>query len=126
MNSIPSIHDGYILNYSDFICSPEKCSMKQNTIAFRLPRPPALTRYIGSNCLLACDWFSEVLTQKPQSKQTTTVLNQKSRFFSTKILRVLTNFGEFVLPQYLDTAYNTVDFFRGSNFKINKALNKKQ
>ena len=40
-----------LVNYSDFICWPKKCETKINTIAFRLPRPPALTGYIESNCL---------------------------------------------------------------------------
>ena len=69
------------VNYSDFICWPKKCETKINTIAFRLPRPPALTGYIVSNCLPTYDWFSEVLTRKPQIKQTTTgAWPEKSHF----------------------------------------------
>ena len=88
-----------IVNYNDSICWPEKCSAKhkQNTTAFRLPRPPALTGYIVSNCLPDYDWFSEVLGGKPQSKQTTTALDQKSRFISTTVFRVLINVEEFIL-----------------------------
>ena len=44
-------------------------------------------------------WISGA-TRKPKSKQATTALDQKSRFISTTVLRVLTNFGEFILPQY--------------------------
>ena len=86
MNSVPSIH-GILVNYSDFICWPNVVQNKTKYSSF----------YIISNCLPAYDWFSEVLTRKPQSKQTTTALDQESCFFSTTVLRVLTNFEEFIL-----------------------------
>ena len=42
------------------------------------------------------------VTLKPQSKQTTqttTALDQKSRFFLITVLKILTNFGEFILRE---------------------------
>ena len=46
-NPIPSIHDGYTLIHSAFICWPETCSAKKkrNTIALRLPRQQWHTSY---------------------------------------------------------------------------------
>ena len=87
-----------LVNYSNLYVDQKhfaRNKTKYNSFLF------TATGYIVSNCLAAHDWFSKVLTRKPQSKQTTTALDQKSRFFSTTIFWVLTNFGEFILPQYL-------------------------
>ena len=58
-----------------------KGETKRNTIQYS-PFTSTASKVHRIKLLAAYDWFNEVLTWKPQSKQTTTALDQKSPFFS--------------------------------------------
>ena len=140
-NPIPSIHDGYTLIHSAFICWPETCSAKKkakyNSSSFTAP---AVT-YIVLNCLPAYDWFRKCYPDHKENrlKQRSTRKQQFWRFwrtleslFSLNIQSICVKFGAWFhaslnyksLSQnftftftFLDTTLFLRRFLRGSNLK---------